>query len=87
MPIYANIPKDSLISSVISFFLKKIISLKFWHLFLELIYSKPTTWLQYSQAKNDFVSCGYSKLFQSRSPPFTSGTSKLYLRRKLLYDG
>jgi hypothetical protein len=27
--------------------LKKIISLKFWHLFLELIYAEPATWLRY----------------------------------------
>jgi hypothetical protein len=45
MPIFANIPKDSLISSIILFF-EKIIFLKFWHLFLELIYAKPATWLR-----------------------------------------
>jgi hypothetical protein len=40
--ISANIPEDSLISSIKSF-LKKMISLKFRHLFLELIYVKPAT--------------------------------------------
>jgi hypothetical protein len=27
--------------------LKKIISLKFWHIFLELFCARPATWLQY----------------------------------------
>jgi hypothetical protein len=46
MPIFENIPKYSFIPGIF-FFLKKKNFLKFWHLFLELIYAKPTTLLQY----------------------------------------
>jgi hypothetical protein len=45
MPISANIPEDSLISN--KKILKKIISLKFWYFFLELIYVELATWLGY----------------------------------------
>jgi hypothetical protein len=45
MPISMNILEDPLISSINFIFLNKIISLKFWHLFLELIYAEPATWL------------------------------------------
>jgi hypothetical protein len=45
MPISENILKDSFIFKV-NFFEKNIF-LKFWQLFLELIYAKPTTWLWY----------------------------------------